>query len=32
MASVRENRMKNGALGRLHGNCRKNIVCIKPSV
>lgn len=25
-------KMGNGAVGRLHENCRKNIVCIKPSV
>lgn len=30
MASMKE--IRNGAVGRLHGNCRKNIVCMKPSV
>ena len=30
MASIKG--MKNGAVGRLQENCRKNIVCSKPSV
>ncbi len=30
MASMKN--IRNGAVGRLHENCRKNIVCMKPSV